>query len=417
MKTYVFITRRVSEIGGVEQYIYNKSRYLESQGWRVFVFSARKGPILIEGLKRFKDDVYPALAYAPECYSKREVRKTVDRLAARIGDCGNDPCVIQSDAVNRAIWAELLAKRLQAKHLAFILQEEHGYDPDTRQFLRFKYDRHELAGITAGSVIQMLDDETVEPREDTKIQAFCGNVVEDCPDQVSDRLDANADRSFGSLGRLEKPCVPVILKGFKQYFAAHPDEKFNLVMIGGAPDEKTAQRIREEMNECKNVRLIMTGNMYPVPLGLLRHIDVFVSAAGSSRATYLAGRPTVRVDPVTGKPVGVIGLDFGLEDKSMFASDPDTTIRECIERALENADRISYADEFRKDYDRRMRAEYDRQLSFADVVTAKEYYDEKLLMRLKTAHIHNHFAHWISGHLVGGDGIEHLKKIRKRIRK
>ena len=44
MKTYVFITRRISEIGGVEQYVYNKSRYLETQGWSVFVFSARKGP-------------------------------------------------------------------------------------------------------------------------------------------------------------------------------------------------------------------------------------------------------------------------------------------------------------------------------------------------------------------------------------
>ena len=205
MKTYVFITRRICEIGGVEQYIYNKSRYLESQGWRVFVFSARKGPILIEGLKRFKDDVYPALAYAPECYSRREVRKTVDRLAARIGDCGDGPCVIQSDAVNRAIWAELLARRLQAKHLAFILQEDHGYDPDTRRFLRFKYDRHELAGITDSSVGQMLDDQSLESRNDTKISAFCSNVVEDCPDPVSDRLDAGADRTSAAWAGWKSP--------------------------------------------------------------------------------------------------------------------------------------------------------------------------------------------------------------------
>ena len=417
MKTYVFITRRVSEIGGVEQYIYNKSRYLESQGWRVFVFSARKGPILIEGLKRFKDDIYPALAYAPECYSKREVRKAVDRLAARIGDCGNDPCIIQSDAVNRAIWAELLAKRLQAKHLAFILQEDHGYDPDTRRFLRFKYDRHELAGITNDSVSQMLDDGTIEKRKDTKISALCTNVVENCPDPISDRLDAGADYTFGSLGRLEKPCIPAILKGFKAYFAAHPDEKFNLVMIGGAPNEKTTQRIRDEMSECKNIYMFITGNMYPVPQSLLNRVDVFVSTAGSSKVTYDAGRPTVRVHPVTGEPVGVIGLDFLPQEKSMYDVSPGMTIEGCIGRALENVGNISYPKESDGNYYKIMSEEFNRQLSLADIVTFKEYYDEKQLLRMKTAHIRNHFAHWVSGHLLGGDGLDYLKKIRKRFRK
>lgn len=413
MKTYVFISRRICEIGGAEQYLYNKSRYLESTGWRVYIFSGRRGRILINGFEKYEKDIYPALSYAPECYSKREVRKTIEAIAERVGDCGGDPCIVESDGVNRAVWGEMIARRLGAKHLAFILQENHGYDADVKSFLRFKYDRHELAGITPQSIGQMLEGDGIEPRDDTKISAYCNNVVEDCEDRVSALLDPNADHVFGSLGRLEKPCVPAILDGFKAYFAAHADERFELVLIGGASVEARERQIREEMEAVGNVRLLITGNMYPLPRTLLDRIEVFVSTAGSASATYRAHRPTVRVHPVTGEPVGVIGLDFELRDRSMYDVALELSIPDCIERALREKDRIAFNDDLGEDYYRQMHSEYERQLAIAERTEPGTYYDEKLLFRIRTVHIHKHFRHWLSGHLIGGSGHEFIRAHKK----
>ena len=414
MKTYVFISRRISEIGGAEQYLYNKSRYLESAGWRVLIFSARKGRILISGFEKYREGICPALTYAPECYSRREVRRTLDRICREIGDCGGDPCVIESDSVNRAVWAELIAARVGGKHLAFILQENHGYDEATRRFLRFKYDRHELAGITVQSVGQMLEDGQLEQRADTKISAYCNNVVEDCEDRISPQLDPEADHTFGSLGRLEKPCVLPILEGFKACFAAHPEQRFNMVLIGGAPGKAREAEIREMFSGMDNVRLLITGNMYPLPRSLLDRIEVFVSTAGSATATYRAHRPTVRVHPVTGEPVGVIGLDFALKERTMYEVTPGLTVPECIDRALRDRDRIRFEDDLGEDYYRQMHGEFDRQLAIADRDLPAEYYGEKQLLRIRTAHIHRHFSHWLSGHLLGGVGHERIRLLRKR---
>ena len=83
-----------------------------------------------------------------------------------------------------------------------------------KAFLRFKYERHELAGIVEDSVRKMLDDESIELRDDTRISAYCNNVIEECDDRISVLLDPSADYTLASIGRLTKPCVPTIVQGF-----------------------------------------------------------------------------------------------------------------------------------------------------------------------------------------------------------
>ena len=417
MKTYVFITRCICGIGGAEQYIYNKVKYLESQGWRVLVFSGRHGEILIHEFERFTPLIIPTLEWCPECYSNKEVQEVIQRITAEVGDCNGDACIIESNSVIRAVWAELVAERLHARHLAIILQEKHAYSADIKRFLRFKYDRHELAGITVISVKQMLADDQLETRDDTRIVAYCNNVIVDCDDRCSPLLNKNADYTFASIGRLEKPCVLPIVYGFRSYFQSHPSQQFNLVMIGSSPVKNRADQIREVLQTCNNVNLVFTGNVYPIPHSFVENVDVFVSTAGSSNATYRVGRPTVKVHPVTGEPIGVIGLDFDMKEKSMYDSTAGMTIEDCISRALSNANDIVYNYSFDDAYNDHMSEEFDRQISFADIAPANEYYDKSSLMRLRTPALRHHFVRWLSGHIVGGTIQEKLRMLRMRQQK
>lgn len=411
MKTYIFITRRICKIGGAEQYIYNKASFLESQGWRVLIFSGRKGPIFIDYFRRYENLIFPSLYYSPWCYRKSEVDNTLNAILEKIGDCGGDECIIESDAFSRAVWGELVASRLKCRHLAFLLQESHGYDDDMKEFLRFKYQRHELAGIVKDSVRKMLDDDTIELRDDAKIFTFCNNVFKDCEDKYSSLLDINADYTFGSFGRLEKPCVPAIVESFCSFARNHPESLINVVMVGGSSVKGKVESVRRTLETCQNIKAVITGDVYPVPVSFVKNIDVFVSTAGAATATFLLGLPTVKVHPVSGIPVGVMGLDEGMASKNMYDINDKETIENCINRALNHRIDIVYTKSLDQGYFDRMNSEFERQLTFVNYAAKNEYFDENKLRKLKTPHIRSQFKHWLSGHLFGGRGHELIREI------
>lgn len=415
MKTYIIVARHYGEVTGEKIYHYNKMRYMLFLGWRVVFLSGKKEKTPFDGNENYSQLIFPALIYTPRCYSRREVKKTIDDIAAAIGGFGDDSCIIESDAVNRAVWAELIAKRIGAKHITFLLQEQHNYNAQIRDFLRFKYDRHELAGITAVSVKQIFGDDQIEPREDTRIRAMCQNVVEDCEDRFSPQLSKDAAVALGSIGRLTKRCVPAILSGFMEYAATHPEKNCNIVLIGGALGKKPIRQIRAQMKRYANIRLLITGNLYPIPASLLKNIDVFVSTAGSSMVSYRMHRPTVWVNPTTGAPVGILGLD-DLTGKTMYDNMPDTTVAECIERALANADSIEYKYNGYEDYYKTMSEEFDRHLAIAGTVGQKEYYDDQRLMAIESTHIKGQRLHWIAGHVIGADGLNMFAHVYRVLR-
>ena len=416
MNTYIVIARHVGKVSGEKIYHYNKMQYMLSLGWRVVFLSGKKETTPIDDNAHYSNLVFPALVYAPECYSRREVKKTVDAVVAAIGDLGDERCIIESDALNRAVWGELIAKQIGAKHLCFFLQQVHPYDENARAYLRFKYDRHELAGIAASSITQMLKDDRIERRADTKIAACCQNSVKDCEDLISDRIPKGAALTFGSIGRLDKCCVPAILKGFRAYASAHPAKKYNLVLIGGAIGKNTIRKIRREMKACGNIHTIITGYLYPIPASLLRNIDVFVSTAGSATVSYRFHRPTIIVHPIDGRPCGVLGLgESGI--RTMFDPLPDTPLEACIESAVAHADEINYIYNGYEDYTERMNNEFARQLFIADTVTRKEYYDENRLLTIRSALIRGHKLHWLVGHTIGAAGLNSFVNSYKTVRR
>ncbi|MBR6872273.1 MAG: hypothetical protein IKN17_02060 [Ruminococcus sp.] len=381
MNTYVFFTKRIAEIGGAEQYIYNKMTYLKKQGWRVLIFSGRDGNIMIEDFKPYRKYCFQELRNAPVCCSKRAANRVINKIAGIISSCPLDECIIESESVIRAAWAELVAEKLRCKHFAFPLQEEFFSTRETKAFLRFKYRRHELAGIAVGSVGLMLDDPNVKQRPDTKFSAYCNNVFDDCIDVFSSQLDEDADYTIGSIGRLEKPCVIPLLEGIKEYIVQNSDKKFNLVVIGGQGTDSKISAIKEMFEGLKNTKLIMTGDMYPIPNSLVDKIDVFVSTAGSASATFKFGKPTVKVNPVTGVPAGIMGYDF-IPGKDMYSRNENASIPDHLKKVLVDKVGIDYCQKLDDSFYRIMYAEFDRQLNIARRDSGKDYFSKRILLSM-----------------------------------
>ena len=407
MNTFIFFTKRITDIGGAEQYIYNKSLYLKKNGWRVLIFSGRYGNILVKDFMQYEKLIYPQLRYAPVCYSKKEVNTTIELITKDIGLLDKDLCIIESESVIRALWAEILAERLSCKHFAFPLQEEFDSTEELKVFLKFKYNRHELAGITIWSVNKMFNDQQLERREDTRFSAFCNNVIEECPDVISGLLDPNAKYTIGSLGRLQKPCVLPILDGIKEFVLSNRNDSYNLLLIGGQGDNSRFRDINAKFADLKNVRLVITGDMYPVPKSLVDKVDVFVSTAGSATATYKYGKPTIKVHPVTGVPIGIPGLDFDISEKSIYDTMPNTSIAECMKRILLDKEKIEFNYSLGEDYYRQMFDEFERQLKIESRERKREYYSadqlHKIYPRVRSKlpyRIISVVGNFIGGHLL-----------------
>lgn len=399
---YIFLNRRISGIDGSIQYIYNKSGYLKSKGYEVLVFSVDTGRILVKDFEKYRRYIIPDMRFCPSLFRNSERKKILSKALSMLSEYKDSKVVIESTSPVSAVWGEMMARELHCKHVYFHLMEKTELRQDFRKFCRFKYDREELAGITDRTVRLLLADDSVEPR---MISAYCNNVFSDREDSFSDKLDKEADYTIGSIGRLEKPYVPSVVDELVRFFKNHEDLRFNFILIGGDGNGKAAQRFCEKVCGCNNVRFLITDYLYPIPLGLINNIDIFVSTAGSASATYCLGKPTIKVHPITGASVGIIGCDFKLKEKSMYESSDLFTIEDCIERIIKNKAKIFYEKIMDDSFNEVMDKEFERQLNIALSDNIPDYYDSKKLEKLKTPFKQFHICYVVICHIIGGKGL------------
>lgn len=331
---YVFLTYTVENMGGSIIYTNNKVRFLEEIGWAVRVFSHEKGNIVLEGLRRFNDNILLELKYHPSFYTKADREFLLQRLQGAIEKQDRESrLVIESQTLNLSLWGEMLAEKLKAKHIVYLLHET--FPPLTHEmysFLDFKHKRRELAGITGRSLeILFKNYKELKPDESYYLKAACTNVVEDVENSIIDSI-RRSDIMIGSIGRLEKGYVRALTKNSIAFANSNPTRRVSLVLVGGTRDEKVARELRKITSPCSNLDLIITGFMYPIPRKLFSLVDIFVSGAGSARVSAAEGVLTMTVDVNTGKPIGLLGYDT---NNSIYGDKEQTkSIAEMLQEVL-----------------------------------------------------------------------------------
>lgn len=412
MKKYIFFTMNIGGINGAEQYIYNKMNYLQKIGYEVFIFSARPEKIMIDGFNKYADLVNPVMRFYPSAINKKERNSAVKWILSVIDANEDDSFIIESSNITSSLWGELIAKELKAKHLVVIMQEKHNYSKDMRDFLKFKYNQHELSGIFDESVSQILAKPDLPFREDIRVRAYCTNVIQECEDRFSELLLKDAEATIGSIGRLEKDYVKPMLIKFSEIFKANPDKKYNLVLIGDSADKREIAKIKEIIGECGNVNLIITGYLYPIPASLINNIDCFASAAGSASASYYGNRPSVRIHHITAEPIGIVGYDYMPGDKvGEVLKDRDLT--DCINMMLYSDIEIKYTENFEKDFYEKMYAEFERHLKFGDETENRNYYN---ILKIKYSDLKYKLCTGVCRIFGVGTAYSILEVIRKLVR-
>lgn len=304
-KYYIILQPTIYAMGGEEMFTRNIALSARQQGYVPIVFHSgiRGEKIYIDDLKAYSENAFPEFRYEPCVISKKRKKQLIDRIKNILSDYSEES-IIESHEILVAEWGEWIAKSLGVRHFAYMLLEHHTlYNQALYDFFRFKYDRHELAGIVEATIPDMFKafDENVKG---VSLSAHCTNVYEDIPCQ-KEFVAPKADYTIGSIGRTNKQYVQPMIDSIVKFVTNHCDKTFNILYVGGSNDKQSEKLVISRLSSLPNAKLLFTGMMFPLSIEMIRQMDVCIASSGSCMASYNCGVPTISIDGNDSKAIGV----------------------------------------------------------------------------------------------------------------
>ncbi len=407
-KKYVFLTGTIGTIGGGQIYVRNKVKYLQETGWEVEVFSHCNDYIMVEELRCFKKNVIDLLKFKPKTFSKRQTRATVEKISSIIKKREHDEVIIESHEIQLSLWGEMIANKLRCKHIVFLLSEGFPKLPlDILKFFDFKHKRRELAGINKKSLELLFKDyKVLSENEKYSLKAMCTNSVDDVPNDVIDSIKKK-DINIGCISRLQKTFITTMVDEVVHFSKTNGSKTIQLVLVGGSPGNLIEKDIIKKTENVANLKVVMTGRLFPIPKRLFELMDIFIGVAGSAGVSANEGILTLTVDVMTHKPIGLLGYDTA--NKLYAAHSSHISISDALEKILvkDNLQNKNININYKIADFRRV---FPKHLDFIDV-SCKEnkYYD--------VGHIKLDTMELIKKYLVRVVGKNIYKKMRRTIKK
>ena len=334
MKYYLFLTTLIRNIGGGHIYTLNKTKYLQRLGYDVGFFHAdvRHGEIIIKDLLPYEYNCDNHLQYPTYFFRRKTQEQVISSICNLIPKTCNE-IIIESQTLICSTWGELLAKRLNAKHIIYLLSENHYIrNRSLYFFFRFKLARRELTGIVKKSLpILFKGWQTITEKESYSLTARSANVLADIPYPEIQSIP-QSDYTIGSIGRIDKLFLIESLKKIVDFIKLHPEKTFTILLIGDSSEKSTKNSIKKIFDGLSNVKIFITGLIYPIPVELVLMPDVFISAAGACHVSNSLGKVTISIDANDFKPIGIIGKTT---NNTLFrGNEPEVSLHELLEAIL-----------------------------------------------------------------------------------
>ena len=229
-KKFVFISTNIRTVGGAQNYMRNKIKFLVSKGWKVYVLFHKSNAegCVFEELRDYLGGEIEWLYMNPEhIYGTIDYYMMLSKMLEHIEYCEEENCeyLIETHSEIQAIWGELLAKKVSGKHFFFSLQEKFGdlgaSYPVYLDFFKFKFERGEIAGITDSSLHRMFEGYMdVEISDRYKLRAAMVDNLCDGKVEALEKLP-ESDWNIGYFGRCEKEYFPYILYEIRLFCGKH----------------------------------------------------------------------------------------------------------------------------------------------------------------------------------------------------
>ena len=304
MKTYVFLTNSITNMGGAQMLIRNKMLDLESRGWNVQIFYYFPGEkIIIPEFKRFINNRIKELQYPFYAYSQKKRTQVVEKISSII-DCYKN-VVVESDFYHLSFWGELIASKVNGINILYFIGEEFPRISKKEElFLCFKQNRKEF--VNAHSIKERYSKLVASLHNENEVLKMpsYNNVYSNI------EFPLYYDNSFPvitSIGRLEKNYILPMVKSIIE-FAENNKTIVNLFFIGDSEYPIFLDEIKNVLSKTSKVIPHFFGYMYPIPLTIINATDVAIATSGSVKVTSSQNIPTISICIEDCFPLGVYGL-------------------------------------------------------------------------------------------------------------
>lgn len=303
MRTYVFLTNSITNMGGAQMLIRNKMMDLESRGWNVQIFYYFSGDdIIISEFKKFSNNRIKELQYPFYAFGVKERNRIIDSIADKLKT--SEEVVIESNFFQLSFWGELIAAKVGGINLLYFIGEAFPrISRKEEEFLLFKQNRNEFVNSLSikekySPLIASLHNDDVV----FKMPSY-NNVYSD----VEFPLEYdNSHPVITSIGRLEKNYILPMVNGIIEFAEAN-DRIVNLFFVGDAEYPIFLEQIKSVLSKTSKVIPYFFGYMYPIPLSIIRATDVGIAVSGSVKVTASQSIPTISYCVEDCQPLGVYG--------------------------------------------------------------------------------------------------------------
>lgn len=308
---YIILTPTICNIAGAQLYVKSKVDYLKKNLYDVIVISTNnKGQVKIDGLQEYFEYINPLITIKPQFISPKIIKNQIELLTNNFNNGRYNTIILESHTKGLAFWGELLAERLHAKHLIFLLSE--NFAPSSKyelDFFNFKLERKEIAGIHQNSLQLLFRGYRILRQDESLIlRASMGDNVLDYEHDLINKFN-KADINIGSIGRLEKDYVPYMIAEVAKFASSNLTKTVQLILVGSINNISIQKIIDRYISEVSNLSIVVTGRLYPLPRKIFSIFDIGVGVAGSARVLALNGVPTVTIDTIKHKAIGVLGYE------------------------------------------------------------------------------------------------------------
>ena len=308
---YIIITPTIKNAGGSQIYSLNKVRFMQKQGFSTYIFHANIGRNwVIEELKQYERYGIDEFKFPAQYFTNHRRSRIINKIITNVEYSEVDRVIIESHTEICATWGEMVADRMSAKHIVYLLTEYPHIKQSARgffDFLHYKLERKELVGISKVTLKQLFKGWLDIPEDKCyALPATCSNTLGEIHWESPISFN-DYDYIAGSIGRLDKPFVIPMIKEFLSFANKHQENSFLFVFVGGGGKSRV-KSIKKLFERTSNVALFVTGEIYPIPINLIKEIDVFLSIAGSCKVSSTLGKPTISFDANDSHPIGIVGV-------------------------------------------------------------------------------------------------------------
>lgn len=340
MNLYIIFTVDIHPIGGNQLFTNEIAKYFENKkDWEVCVVHNGRalGNCKIAELNKYLDGGNPLFYQYKPCQIQASILEniyanTVSNLGITIEKYNK--ILIGAQNNNMAVWAEYFAHKMNAQMICFDVSEVFRgkgfcYE-EYMDFFKYKFYRKELYSLNISKLFEGYID--IQNPSEYKLLATEGKPIQEV-DNATIRDICRLDYNIAYIGRVQKKYFPAVVNGVAEFAKKYRRKMVQFVVVGEA--DSKLQLIAERLLSIPNVKVLLLGDMVPIPKILFDKVDVVLAGSGAADYSARENVPVIVPDAYNCKANGVLGYTCGIDEFLYHKSDNNQkTILETLEDVL-----------------------------------------------------------------------------------